>query len=148
MLTKGITYADLVTTFRKGQRNGNWRKLKFLDKALFRAAMGYAKRGGSIVNGMLVEKLLRLVARLKEISKGMRIFKRGYAKAVAMLDRGEEIFGGVFVWAPRLKGWLKDPDYIFWLGTNLFLNPFTSKSLYGKTLRGKKSFTNNFFYLR
>ena len=37
--------------------------------------MGYAKSGGSIVNGiMLVETLLRLIERLKE-TKGMRIFK-------------------------------------------------------------------------
>ena len=113
MLTKAVTYAGLNATFRKGLRNGNWRKLRFMDKALFRAAMGYAKCGRSIVNGLLVEKLLELAARLKE-TKGMRIFKRGYAKAVAMLDRGEE--RGVFVWAPRLKDWLKDPDYIFWLG--------------------------------
>ncbi len=56
MLTKAITYAGLNATFRKGLRNGNWRRLRFLDKALFRAAMGYAKRGGSIVNGKLVEK--------------------------------------------------------------------------------------------
>ena len=56
MLTKGITYKELFTNFKKGLRNGNWRKLRFLDKALFRAAMGYAKRGVSIVNGMLVEK--------------------------------------------------------------------------------------------
>jgi len=42
--------------FKKGLRNGNWRKLRLLDKALYRAAIGYAKRGGSIVNGMLVEK--------------------------------------------------------------------------------------------
>jgi hypothetical protein len=108
---QSLGHEELYTSFRKGLRNGNWRKLRFLDKALFRAAMGYAK-------------------------------------AVAMLDKGEENFEGVFVWAPRVKDWLKDPDYIFWLGTNLFLNPFASKSLYGKTLRGKKSFTNNFFYLR
>ena len=114
MLTKGITYKELITSFKKGVRNGNWRKLRFLDKALFRAAMGYAKRGRSIVNGLLVEKLLELAARLKE-TRGMRIFKRGYAKVVAMLDRGEE--KGVFVWAPRLKDWLKDPSYVFWLGT-------------------------------
>ncbi|HJH27038.1 MAG TPA: hypothetical protein C5S37_09785 [Methanophagales archaeon] len=37
-------------------RTGNWRKLRFLDKALSRAAMGYAGYGRSIVNGMLVEK--------------------------------------------------------------------------------------------
>ena len=74
-----ITHEGLITSFRKGLRNGNWRKLNFLDKALFRAAMWYAKRGVSIVNEMLVEKLLGLGARLKE-TKGMRIFKRGDLK--------------------------------------------------------------------
>jgi hypothetical protein len=49
--------------------------MRFTDKALYRAAMGYAKSGGSIVNGLLVEKLLGLI-----------------------------------------KKWLKDPDYVFWLG--------------------------------
>ena len=62
----------------------------------------------------LVKKLLVLVERLGE-SKGMRIFKRGLNKAAKLLDKGEEI--GVFVWAPSLKKWLKDPNYIFWLGT-------------------------------
>ena len=56
MFTTAITYANRNATFREGLRNGNWRKLRFLDKALYRAAIGYAKRGGSIVNGMLVEK--------------------------------------------------------------------------------------------
>jgi len=114
MLTKGITYKELITSLKKGLRNGNWRKLRFLDQALYRAAMGYAKRGGSIVDGKLLEKLLELVARLKE-TKGMRIFKRGYEKAVELLEKGEE--KGVFVWAPSLRCWLRDPDYIFWLGT-------------------------------
>ena len=114
MLTKGITYKELITSFKKGVRNGNWRKLRFLDKALFRAAMGYTKRSGSIVNRMHVEKLLELVARLKE-TRGMRIFKRGVRKAVEMLEKGEE--NGVFVWAPSFRYWLMDPDYVFWLGT-------------------------------
>jgi hypothetical protein len=61
-----------------------------------------------------VEKLSALIEKLKE-TKGMRIFKRGFKKAVKLLDKGEE--RGVFVWVPRLKDWLKDPDYIFWLGT-------------------------------
>jgi len=72
-------------------RNGNWRKLNVLDKAFFRAASWYAKRGRSIVNEMLVEKL-------KE-TKGMRIFKRGLKKAVALLKDCEE--KGVFVWKRR-----------------------------------------------
>ena len=114
MLTTAISYIDLNATFRKGLRNGNWRRLRFLDKALFRAAMGYARYGRSIINGKLVEKLLGVIEKLKEISKGMRIFRKGFKRAAEMLEKGEE--KGIFIWAPRLKDWLKDPDYIFWLG--------------------------------
>jgi len=110
----GITYEDLLANFKKGQRNGNWRKLKILDKALFRASLWYAKHRGSIVNTSLVEKLSALIEKLKE-TKGMRIFKRGFKKAIEMLDKYEE--KDVFTWAPQLKHWLRDPDYIFWLGT-------------------------------
>ena len=43
---------------------------------------------------------------------GARIFKRGYEKAVELLNKGK----GIFAWAPSLRKWLKDPDYVFWLG--------------------------------
>ena len=33
----------VIPTNKKGLRNGNWRKLRFLDKALYRAVMGYAR---------------------------------------------------------------------------------------------------------
>ena len=115
MVTITITYGGLSATFRKGLRNGNWRKLNFLDKALVRASLWYAKHRGSIVNTSLVEKLSALTEKLKE-TKGMRIFKRGFKKAAEMLDKGEEE-GRIFTWAPQLKRWLRDPDYIFWLGT-------------------------------
>ena len=85
-----------------------------MDKALYRASLWYAKHHGGIVNTALVEKLSALIEKLKE-TKGMRIFKRGFKKAVNLLDKGED--KGVFVWVPRLKDWLKDPDYIFWLWT-------------------------------
>jgi len=116
MVTKAMAYEELITSFKKGLRNGNWRKLRILDKALYRAAMWYAKHH-CIVNGTLVEKLLGLIAKLKE-TKGKRIFRRGFKKAAEMLDKGEE--NGVFVWASSLRYWLKDPDYIFWLGTVRF----------------------------
>jgi hypothetical protein len=109
-----LSYEELLTSFRKGLRNGNWRKLNFLDKALYRASLWYAKHRGSIVNAALVEKLFGLVERLKE-TKGMKIFKKGFKKAVEMLEKSKE-GEGVFTWAPQLKNWLKDPDYIFWLG--------------------------------
>ena len=112
MSTADTTYEALLTNFKKGQRNGNWKKLKFLDKALYRATMWYAKHH-SIVNEKPVEKLLGLIEKLKE-TKGMKIFRRGFEKAVEMLEKGEEY--GVFAWVPQLRNWLKDPDYIFWLG--------------------------------
>ena len=110
MVIKAMTHEGLITSFKKGLRNGNWRKLGFLDKALYRTAMWYAKHRGSMVNGLLVEKLLGLIEKLEE-TKGMRIFKRRFRKAVEILERGEA--NGVFVWSPRLTEWLKDPNYIF-----------------------------------
>ena len=61
-----------------------------------------------------MKNLSALAEKLKE-TKGMRIFKRGFEKALEMLEKGEE--KGVFRWAPRLRDWLSDPDYVFWLGT-------------------------------
>ena len=42
----------------------------------------------------------------------MYIMKTIYEKAVELLNKGESIFA----WAPSLREWLKDPDYVFWLG--------------------------------
>lgn len=109
-----LSYDELFICFRKGLRNGNWKRVRFLDKALYRAAMWYAKHGGCIVNELLMKNLSALAEKLKE-TKGMRIFKRGFEKALEMLEKGEE--KGVFRWAPRLRDWLSDPDYVFWLGT-------------------------------
>ena len=107
------TYEELLTGFKKGLRNGNWRHLNPLDKTLYRASLWYAKHRGNLVNAALVGKLMALVEKLKE-TKGKRIFKRGFKKAAEMLRKCEE---EVFTWAPQLKHWLKDPEYIFWLGT-------------------------------
>lgn len=105
-------YKELLRDFRKGLRNGNWRKLRRLEKALYMASLWYSRVQGAIMNEMLVSKLSTLVEKLKE-TKGARIFKRGYEKAVALLEKGDSIFA----WAPSFKEWLKDPDYVFWLGT-------------------------------
>jgi len=77
MLAKGITYEYLFTTIRKGLRNGNWRRLSFLDKSLYRASLWYSKYRGEIVNELLAEKLSELIKRLKE-TRATRIFGRGF----------------------------------------------------------------------
>ena len=106
-----LTYTDLLPSFRKGLRNGKWRKLRRLEKVLFQAALWYSRRQGTILNELVVGKLSALVAKLKA-TKGARIFKRGYEKAVVLLNNA----GKIFAWAPSFKEWLKDKDYVFWLG--------------------------------
>ena len=105
------TCNGLLTSFRKGLRNGNWRKLRRVEKALYMASLWYARVRGAIMNETLVGMLSVLVDKLKA-TPGARIFKRGYEKAVELLNKGK----GIFAWAPSLRGWLKDPDYVFWLG--------------------------------
>ena len=115
-----VTYEELLDKLKKGMRKGNWRKLSRFEKAFYRAAMAYTKpkkngeKAMDIVNKMVVGKLLTLIEKLME-TRGMRVFKRGFKKAVELLQKSEE--KGVFAWAPSLRHWLKDPDYIFWLGT-------------------------------
>ncbi|RJS80395.1 hypothetical protein CW713_07705 [Methanophagales archaeon] len=106
-----IIYEDILAGMRKGLRNGNWRKLRRVEKALYRAALWYSRVQGAIMNETLVGMLSVLVDKLKETS-GARVFIRGYEKAVELLNKGE----GIFAWAPSLRGWLKDPNYVFWLG--------------------------------
>ena len=106
-----FTNKDLFTSYRKGVRNGNWRKLSRLEKALVRASLWYSRSQGAITNEMLVGTLTALVDRLRA-TRGARIFRRGFEKAASLLSKGES----VFAWAPLLRQWLQEPDYVFWLG--------------------------------
>ncbi|OFV65905.1 MAG: hypothetical protein SBU_001087 [Candidatus Syntrophoarchaeum butanivorans] len=111
--TRALTHGDILKAFRKGLRNGNWRRLSKRERALYMASLWYARVQGMIVNGLIVSKLMVLIDRLTE-TIGKRIFMRGFEKAIEILDKYGEY--GVFSWAPSMKKWLKDPDYIFWLG--------------------------------
>ena len=109
-----ISHTDLYSIFRKGLRNGNWRRLTRIEKAFYRAALWYSKFHGKLVNALVVEELSLLIEKLKE-TPGIRIFKKGFEMAVQLLEKYEK--SGVLLWAPLLREWLKDPDYITWLGT-------------------------------
>ena len=75
------------------------------------AARWYARGKGEILSGRLVAMLGDIIGKLVETVK-VRIFRVGLAKAEDM-EKGYE---KVIIWAPELRKWLKDPDYIFWLG--------------------------------
>jgi len=106
-----LTVDVLFASFRRGLRNGNWKKLKAGERALFKAALCYLRRGGRIASALVLEKLRFLIAKLNETIR-MRIFRRGFERAIEILNACEN-----FAWSHYLKKWLKEPDYIFWLGT-------------------------------
>lgn len=70
-----ILYKELLTGIRKGLRNGNWRKLSRLEKALYVVSLGYSRFYGAIMSELLVSKLSLLLDKLKATAYA-RIFKR------------------------------------------------------------------------
>ena len=124
-----VTHKILVDNLRKGRRRGNWRTLSTTERALLNVSLAYTKprwelvwlngrkrkikSGRTIVEPGLVQKLEALFVKLLE-TRGLRILKRGQAKASALLHRLEQM--SVTGWLAGLKDWLKDPAYIFWLG--------------------------------
>ena len=111
MAMYALTVDVLFASFRRGLRNGNWKKLKAGERALFKAALFYLRQGGRIVSVSVLEKLRFLIAKLNETIR-MRIFRKGFERAIEILNACKN-----FAWYPYLKKWLKEPDYIFWLGT-------------------------------
>ena len=114
-----LMHEELRCAFLKGQRNGNWKKLTRMEKAFYRAALSYTMPrrgvGRSIVGESVVNKLLVLIKRLLE-TPSQRIFKRGFEKAVKLIRKIERLSVGA-VLLSALNNWLRNPDYIFWLGT-------------------------------
>jgi hypothetical protein len=124
-----VTHKMLREKLRKGRIRGNWRALSGKEQALYRVALAYTKPkrrmvlingrkhkidiGRTIVETRLVQKLDELFVKLLE-TRGVRILKRGQAKAASLLQRLEQT--NVAGWLVGLKDWLKDPAYIFWLG--------------------------------
>ncbi len=108
-----MKYAELLSYFRKGLRNGNWHRLSHRKKGLYRAVLVYTKLRGEIVNSRIAVIVLSIVEKLSE-TRGLRILKVGLEEAKRMLRTyGEK---GVFNWCPELRDWLENPDYVFWLG--------------------------------
>jgi hypothetical protein len=102
-----------VYFWRKGTRNGNWRRLGAIDRVFYRAAMWYAKNRNKIINNKIIAQIRTVVEKLDNTFR-KRIMDIGKKRARVILTK----FGGngVFNWAPRLKSWLKETNYVFWLG--------------------------------
>jgi len=124
-----VTHALLLDKLRKGRIRRNCQMLSVKEKALLTVSLAYTKPkwrtvlidghkherkvGRTIVEPRLVQKLEEFFAKLLE-TRGVRILKRGQAKAASLLHRLEQM--SVTGWLAGLKDWLKDPAYLFWLG--------------------------------
>ena len=108
-----MRYAELLSYFRKELRSGNWHRLSYLEKGLYRAVLFYTRVKCEIVNSKLAAMVLSIIEKVTE-NTGFRILKAGRGEAKRMLSTYEG--KGAFVWCPELKEWLREPDYILWLG--------------------------------
>lgn len=84
---------------------------------MYRCALWIAKTRGYIVNKALVAQVLEIARHLLGSIRS-RIAAAGEEKARLLL-KNHSIRGGVFSWAPQMKEWLLDANYIFYLGVNL-----------------------------
>jgi len=108
-----LSHGYLHSLWRKGFRNGNWRKLDRIEKALYMASLSLAKMRGRIVNSNLVLKLGSIIGKLRE-TVGGRLMVRAYQRAMRSYERFMAV--GLFEWAPQVRSWFNDPSYIMWVG--------------------------------
>jgi len=108
-----FSYGDLLQVRLKAYRNGNWRRLAGFEKAFFKASMELARLRGRIVNPSLLKAVKAIISKLLQ-TPVIRILQTGKGEASRLL----KLYGGngFFKWVPRLKNWLKDPEYVLWLG--------------------------------
>ena len=109
-----LSHTWLIGYWRRGLRNGNWTMLSIAEKGLFRCALWVAKARGKISNTRLMVQVLRIALKLLENFKS-HIGKAGREKAMMMLEAYAKP-GGVFSWAPRMREWLHNPRYVWYLG--------------------------------
>lgn len=107
-----LSYRYILSMQQKGLRNGNWRKLDLLEKALYAASLSLARMRGRLVNSRLITNLRGIIAKLRENARS-RVLNGAHFKAAELYERYVAI--GLFEWAPRVKLWFNDPSYISWL---------------------------------
>lgn len=109
-----LEYSSLICLWRRSYRNGSWAMLDTAERGLFRCALWVAKARGKISNTRLAVHVLRIALKLLENFKS-RIGKAGGDRAKMMMEAYAKP-GGVFGWAPRMREWLHDPRYVWYLG--------------------------------
>jgi hypothetical protein len=102
-----LTFSDLSRFYKLCLRKGSWNSLSALDKAFYIACMKLSKIK-KIINKEIIESVISIMKKLNSFKE--KIMKKGKEVAEALSKSKTAIM------IPKIKDWLKDPDYIFWLG--------------------------------
>jgi hypothetical protein len=112
---EGFSYRDLIRIRMKSLRNGGWRRLNGVEKAFFKASVELARLRSRIVNPSLIKAVKTIVSKLLQ-TPSTKVLQLGSERASSLLKLYEG--NGVLKWAPSVRNWLKDSEYLFWLGVS------------------------------
>lgn len=115
IVAQPFSYKDLAKVKIKAFRNGNWRRLKTVEKAFFNASLCLAKLRGRIINPSLVKAVKTIISKLLQVPADM-IMQLAKKRASFLYQLYEN--NGVFKWAPHIRKWFNEPQYLFWLGVS------------------------------
>jgi hypothetical protein len=102
-----LSFSDLSRFYKSCLRRGSWNNLSAMDKAFYIACMKLSKIK-KIINKEIIESVISIMKKLNSFKE--KIMKKG--KEVAeVLSKSKTA-----TMIPAIKDWLKDPNYIFWLG--------------------------------
>ena len=102
-----LSSSDLSRFYRLCLRKGSWNNLSAMDKAFYIACMKLSKIK-KIINREIIYALTTIMKKLNSFEE--KIMKKGKEVAEA-LSKSKTV-----IMIPAIKDWLKDPNYIFWLG--------------------------------
>jgi hypothetical protein len=102
-----LTFSDLSKFYKSCLRRGSWNNLSAMDKAFYIACMKLSKIK-KIINKDIIYALTIIMKKLDSFKE--KIMKKGKEVADTILK------SKTVMMIPKIKDWLKDPNYIFWLG--------------------------------
>ncbi len=115
---QGLGYTDLQRAVERVYRTRKKRSQHFrslnIHKVLLRACLEFTRRGHRIVNSVVLVRLRVAFRELDIVNQHLRIRMQGEIAALEMLIKYRK--RRVFSWVPRLRSWLEDPGYVYWLG--------------------------------
>lgn len=107
------SYQDLIRIRLKAYRNGGWRRLTDVEKALFKASIWLAKMRRVIVNPSLVSKLKSIASKIMQTAAA-EVLQLGKEHADFLLEVYSR--NGFIKLFPVIKDWLSNRQYLLWLG--------------------------------